>query len=132
MSTATVTPRQTRYCTAIEHILSKVGHATNAELLVTLRADFPDLSATTVHRATSRLASRGQIAIAPPTPDGAMRYDTNTTPHDHFLCSSCGMLRDAAIKDKVVPILENAIGDCRISGQLTITGICKTCIEGVK
>ena len=121
--------RQTKYCQAIEIEIVKLGHATNAELLQVLRKTYPDLSATTVHRATARLASRGVIGIAPSCHDGSMCYDANTTPHDHFQCLSCGVLRDTDVKDKVIPILEESIGDCRISGQLTISGMCKNCMR---
>ena len=131
MNALAVTPRQTKYCRAIESMLSTVGHATNAELLDELRKSYPDLSATTMHRATARLASRSEIALAPPASDGSMRYDTNTTPHDHFMCSSCGILRDTNIKDRITPILESSIGDCSISGRLTINGICKNCKESI-
>ncbi len=119
--------RQTKYCQKIRDVLAHKGHATNAELLAELHKSHACLSATTVHRATARLAERGLIAIAPPTHDGSMRYDTNIVPHDHFLCTSCGMLRDADIKETVVRILESHITDCHISGRLTIGGICKQC-----
>jgi Fe2+ or Zn2+ uptake regulation protein len=130
MNTAAVVGRQTKYCQAIEKALFSMGHATNIELLETLRVLYPELSATTVHRATARLAVRCTIAVAPSANDGSMRYDANTTPHDHFLCSSCGILRDTDVKDKVIPILESSIGDCSISGQLTISGTCKHCLKG--
>jgi Fe2+ or Zn2+ uptake regulation protein len=129
MNDTTIAQRQTKYCQAIEVMLADMGHATNNELLIKLRNSYPDLSATTVHRATARLASRKTIAIAPPSHDGSMRYDTNVIPHDHFLCTNCGILRDTDVKDKMVPILESAIGDCHISGRLTISGICKQCKE---
>lgn len=129
MNTTTTAQRQTKYCKAIEVMLTSMGHATNNELLMELRKTYPDLSATTVHRATARLALRGTIATAPSSSDGSMRYDANTLPHDHFLCTNCGMLRDTDIKDKVVPILESSIGDCHISGRLTISGVCKQCKE---
>lgn len=131
MNSPVVLHRQTKYCRAIESMLSMLGHATNAELLTELRKNYPELSATTIHRATARLASRGEIAAAPSASDGSMRYDTNTVPHDHFMCNSCGVLRDTNIKDKVVPILESSIGDCSISGRLTISGICKDCKESM-
>lgn len=130
MTETAVVTRQTKYCQAIERELSRLGHATNMELVARLRQDFPDLSVTTVHRATARLASRGDIAIAPSARDGSMTYDANTMPHDHFQCLSCGLLRDTEVKDKVIPILEASIGDCSISGQLTIGGICKKCMRG--
>jgi Fe2+ or Zn2+ uptake regulation protein len=129
MITATIAQRQTKYCTQIVQTLKKLGHATNADLLASLRKSYPELSATTVHRATARLASRGIISIAPVSIDGSMRYDTNTTPHDHFQCLSCGLLKDANVKDEVVPILESSISDCSVSGQLTINGICQQCMD---
>lgn len=128
MTTDTATQiRQTKYCDAIKLTLTAKNHATNTELLSKLRESFPELSATTVHRATARLASRGEISIAPVSIDGSMRYDANTKPHDHFLCMKCGMLRDTDVKDKVAPILESSMDDCHISGRLTISGVCTEC-----
>ena len=121
--------RQTKYCNAIKSTLAINGHATNNGLLNELRKAFPELSATTVHRVTARLANRGEIGTAPATKDGSMRYDTNTEPHDHFLCSNCDLLRDTDVKDMITPILETSIGDCLISGRLNISGICKECIK---
>ena len=124
----TTSARQTKYCDAIKSALNSMGHATNSELLVELKKDFSELSATTVHRATARLAERGEIAIAPHTMDGVMRYDSNVSAHDHFLCNRCDMLRDADIMHDVASILESSIGGgCRISGRLTIGGVCKRC-----
>src|SRR5574338_660293 len=96
--------RKTKYCTAIQQHISVLGHATNSQILAVIRKQFPDVSATTVHRATSRLAARGLLGVAPPDQEGAMRYDANTTPHDHFLCNQCGLLRDAVLKAQVIPI----------------------------
>jgi Fur family peroxide stress response transcriptional regulator len=128
MSNVTTLQRQTKYCTLIVHTLRILGHATNAELLKTLQKSFPELSATTVHRATARLASRGLIGIAPSDKNGSMQYDANVKSHDHFQCNSCGVLKDADVKNKVIPILESSIGDCSISGQLTINGVCQKCL----
>lgn len=127
MNTVATLQRQTKYCQAIKSLIKALGHTTNAELLQNLRKTYPDVSATTVHRATARLASRGTISQAPPAIDGSMRYEANTTPHDHFMCSLCGELRDTDVKDKVVPILESSIGDCHISGRITISGVCRQC-----
>ncbi len=127
MSTSTIAPRDSKYCQAISEYLGRVGHATNAMILDALRAEFPTLSATTVHRATARLASRGELGIAPCDCQGAIRYDRNTTPHDHFMCSSCGMLRDTDIAGDVLPIVEANLEDCHISGRITISGTCKFC-----
>lgn len=129
MDNVVTAQRQTKYHQAIEALLASMGHATNTELLMELHKTYPDLSATTVHRATARLATRGSITVAPSSRDGSIRYDTNVTPHDHFICTSCGILRDTDVKDKVVPILESSMDDCHISGRLTISGLCKNCKE---
>jgi Fur family peroxide stress response transcriptional regulator len=129
ISQASSTIRQTKYCNAIKKTLVIRGHATNNDLLRELRKSYPELSATTVHRATLRLAERHQIGTAPASKDGSMRYDANTEPHDHFQCASCDLLRDTDVKEKLVPLLESSIGDCQISGRLTISGICKKCIK---
>lgn len=126
---AVIQIRQTKYCDAIKKTLAIKGHATNHDLLSELRKSYPELSATTVHRATARLAARGEVAIAPATRGGSMRYDANIKPHDHFLCTNCGVLRDTDIKSKITPILEASIDDCQISGRLTVSGICKECIK---
>ena len=130
MESITTNQRQTKYCKSIELALKQLGHATNAELITTLRERYPDVSATTVHRATARLAERGVIATAPASTDGSMRYDANIMPHDHFLCNQCDHLRDTDIKDRVIPILEFEFKNCSVSGRLTISGTCNKCMKG--
>lgn len=122
--------RQTKYCTQIEKIVQRLGHASNAQILAELHSSYPDVSATTVHRATARLASRGELGIAPVDSSGAMRYDANADPHDHFLCEHCGLLRDVDIASHLGPMLEDAIEGCQVSGRITISGTCKACANG--
>lgn len=129
MSMQSIQPktRQTKYCLQIQQVLQELGHASNAEILARLQQSYPDVSATTVHRATARLMGRGEIRSAPADQNGAMRYDANTVPHDHFMCSHCGLLRDVTIAERVLPLLEEALEDCSISGRITISGTCKQC-----
>ena len=125
--TGATSTRTTKYTAAVLEYLSRVGHATNADILETLQADYPDLSATTVHRITCRLAERGELRLAPSLSNN-MRYDTNLEPHDHFMCNSCGILKDATLGATLRPAIEDAIGDgCAISGSLTVSGECKRC-----
>lgn len=121
--------RSTKYSKAIVPVLARLGHATNARLLSELRQQFPEVSATTVHRATARLADRGEIAIAPPAPDGSMRYDANTTPHDHFACQACSNIRDLHVASELIPRIETELGGCKISGQLLVSGVCGHCLS---
>lgn len=119
--------RMTKYCDAILQILPALGHATNADLLKILQIRYPAVSATTVHRATARMAERGLITVAPKNQHGDIRYDAKQTPHDHFVCEHCGLLQDVDLKSTVVPAIEAVIDGGRVSGRLTIHGVCKQC-----
>ena len=124
--------RETKYSTAIMLQLEKLGHATNSEMLTALRSTYPDLSATTVHRATTRLHERGKIREAPADRQGAMRYDFNTAPHDHFICTNCGNLKDIDIAENFIPIISKALGGCKVTGRLVIHGSCENCLNKEK
>ncbi len=120
--------RITKYIVAVKAFTEKAGHATNAELLTALQRAFPNLSATTIHRITSRLVERGELLLAPAGQDNVLRFDANTIPHDHFMCMKCGLLRDANLDENVRPLIEKSIGDgCEISGRLVVSGLCKKC-----
>jgi Fur family peroxide stress response transcriptional regulator len=124
-----VIPRETRYSKQITTLIAKLGHATNAEILKDLRSIYPDISATTVHRSSARLADRGVIALAPPDIHGSMRYDANIEPHDHFVCTNCGGIRDIDVAEKLTPEISKALGGCKITGRLLIHGSCETCLS---
>jgi Fur family transcriptional regulator, peroxide stress response regulator len=131
MSLTTLT-RDSKYTKEITKIIDNFGHATNAGILLKLQAIYPDVSATTVHRSTSRLAERGLIAVAPPDNQGSMRYDANTNAHDHFICNYCGGIRDLEVADKLIPTISKALGGCKITGRLLIHGSCETCVNKQK
>lgn len=123
--------RATKYTSATSEIMARLEHATHAELLSELRSLYPDLSATTVHRITTRMVERGELRLAPSGRENILRFDANIVPHDHFMCEVCGMLRDTMIGEQVRPLIESSIGDgCMISGNLTVTGVCKECNKG--
>lgn len=126
----TITPRQTRYATAITKALAVRGHATNAELLTDIREEFPEVSITTVHRVTTRLKDRSIIGAAPSTASGAERFDANPMPHHHFMCSRCGGVCDIPQTDEarmVMQQLKELSGKCAVAGMLTMQGTCLGC-----
>lgn len=121
------TTRATQYTKSITTALKQAGHATNADLLAVLRMQYPEVSATTIHRVTTRLYERGQIDLAPPAAGGSLRYDSNTKLHHHFACKTCLRLRDVALPETCITALEAQLGGCKIRGSLTIQGICEQC-----
>ncbi len=120
--------RTSKYVDIARQALQRLGHATNAELLSALHADYPEVSTTTIHRITARMLERGEVQLAPSGKKNVLRYDFNLEPHDHFMCTHCGLIRDATLSAVVRPLIEQAIGDgCSISGSLTVSGLCKNC-----
>lgn len=121
--------RTTKYTQAVTDFVKQACHATNAQILAGLRHDYPVLSATTVHRITTRMVDRKELVAAPSTLDGAARFDTNLTPHDHFHCLGCDQLRDIELPRDVFDYLQNCVGDCQPSGRLNIQGSCAKCLN---
>lgn len=119
--------RESKYCDIIRKSVGQLGHATNAMIIAEVRRTFPGVSATTVHRATARLAARGELMQAPADLQGAMRYETSKDPHDHFMCTLCGQLRDVDIATEVAKLLEEKLVECRPSGRVVVSGVCSRC-----
>lgn len=122
--------RQTKYATAIYEILHELKHATNLELLQRVRLIYPEVSATTIHRVTSRLKERGVIGCAPKPADGSERYDIASKPHHHFMCVNCSGICDVPETEeasRVISQLKDLSGQCALAGTLTLSGVCKKC-----
>lgn len=92
-----------------------------------LQEEHPDISLATVYRNLSRFRSQGIIQCVA-TVRGIERFDANTNPHVHFICTDC----DAVI-DMPEIALPNSLGSdardgFRVDGcQLTFTGLCAGC-----
>ena len=94
-----------------------------------LQPEHPDISLATVYRNLSRFKSQG-IITSVATVRGVERFDANTNPHVHFICTGC----DAVIDLHQIR-MPQALGtevekssNCRVDGcQLTFTGLCGNC-----
>ena len=123
------TARDTKYSKDVLLAIQKLGHATNADLHTMLLVKYPDVSATTIHRASARLLERGLVGSAPVDTQGAMRYDADIRAHDHFICTNCGGMRDIDIAEDFIPKITKALGGCKVTGRLVINGSCETCLK---
>ena len=91
-----------------------------------LRPEHPDISLATVYRNLSLFKNQGLITSVA-TVRGIERFDANTEPHVHFICSGCDAVID--LHQIEVPMaLGEKCTDCRINScQLTFTGLCGKC-----
>ena len=94
-----------------------------------LKPQIPDLSLGTVYRNLSMFRQQGTIASVG-TVNGVERFDGNTMPHVHFICSGCDAVID--LDDMQVPnaLAQTAAQCCggQVEGcQLSFTGLCRNC-----
>ena len=112
--------------TCLQHT---TAHPSAEDVHRMLQADHPDISLATVYRNLSLFKKQGTIQSLG-TVNGIERFDANTDPHVHFVCTDC----DAVIDLPQIPVptslgapAEETTG-CRIEGcQLTFTGKCCSC-----
>lgn len=106
------------------------AHPSAEQLYMTLKNRIPDLSLGTVYRNLGVLMQEGLI-ISVGNVDGQARYDANTAPHTHFICTCCGRVDDA---DTSLPLpdyaeFENHTGWKLHSHSLSFSGLCSSCLE---
>ena len=117
---------------AILTYLQQTDSHPSAETIFTdLKQEIPDLSMGTVYRNLTLFKEQG-LAMSVATVSGVERFDANTDPHVHFICSHCDAVIDLH-KVQTPQVLcrdaEGAIG-CRVDQcQLSFTGLCSQCLE---
>lgn len=94
-----------------------------------LQHEHPDISLATVYRNLSLFRNQGMIQCVA-TVRGKERFDANTEPHVHFICSDCGAIIDLpqvqvpqVLGEKVEATSGCKVRDC----QLTFSGQCNCC-----
>lgn len=87
----------------------------------------PDVSLDSIYRILDDFAEVGIIRRL----DGAkvVRYDSDTAPHEHFICIECGRIYDFAYVDQ-----DSILSLCNSFGvvhkmEVTVRGTCKTCLD---
>ena len=95
-----------------------------------LKPQIPDLSIGTVYRNLALFKEQGVI-ISVGTVQGVERFDGNTEPHVHFICTTCGRVDDLPKMEAPQVLCSEAA--CQTGGQieccqLTFTGRCSQCL----
>ena len=94
-----------------------------------LKPEYPDISLGTVYRNLSLFKQQGLIASLG-TVSGVERFDGNTDPHVHFICTTCDSVTD--LPQMAVPeslsSMAAAQADAKINAcHLSFTGVCNRC-----
>ena len=96
-----------------------------------VKSEIPDISLATVYRNLSYFKEQGTI-ISLGTVRGVERFDGNTQPHVHFICTGCGAIMDLAgisVPEELNSAAARDSGGRVDSCQLSFTGHCGACAE---
>ena len=125
------TTKQFKKRNAILECLRSTNRHPSADMVYSmLQEEHPDISMATVYRNLSRFRSQGVIQCVA-TVRGIERFDANTDPHVHFVCTGCDAVLDFPQVEVPTSLGTNAEKQtgCQIAGcQLTFTGLCQNCI----
>ena len=98
-----------------------------------LKPQIPDLSLGTVYRNLAYFKEQGQI-VSLGTVKGVERFDGNTEPHVHYICTDCGDVLDLAGVSIPAAVSAAAAAECGGSVEschLSFTGVCARCRKQV-
>lgn len=85
----------------------------------------PDLASDTIYRILDDFVEAGLLRRL----EGhrVLRYDTNASEHDHFICTVCGRLFDFTAPDRqTLPSACDSFGSVT-SVEVQVRGVCKDC-----
>ena len=107
------------------------AHPSAEMIYAELKPQLPDLAMGTVYRNLTHFKKQGLVSSVA-TVSGVERFDGNTDPHVHFICTDCDAVID--LNEMQVPqALRSAAESCcggQVSGcQLSFSGICGQCIN---
>ncbi|MBR6595503.1 MAG: transcriptional repressor [Oscillospiraceae bacterium] len=94
-----------------------------------VRQEVPDISLATVYRNLSLFKEQGLITSLG-TVKGVERFDGNTEPHVHFICTQCGGVQDLpeiSVPEELNSAVARSSGGRVDNCQLSFTGICGEC-----
>ena len=96
-----------------------------------VKQEIPDISLATVYRNLNLFKEQGLIQSLG-TVQGVERFDGNTAPHVHYICTGCGRVVDLpglSVPEEMNHAAELESGGRVAACQLTFTGTCGTCSQ---
>ena len=125
----TVRKRSKKRDAILQCIRGTKSHPSAEWVYQQLKPEIPDLSLGTVYRNLAMFKADGTIQSLG-TVAGLERYDGNTDPHTHFICTHCGKVIDLDSVELPDATLADAgihAGGSIFSYQLQFFGACSDC-----
>ena len=115
----------------LDYLRKSKAHPSAETIYTDLKAEIPDLAMGTVYRNLTLFKEKGMVSSVA-TVSGVERFDANTDPHVHFICSNCDAvidLNDMEIPKALSQLAAKCCGGSVDGCQLSFTGLCHECIN---
>jgi len=106
------------------------AHPTAESVLAAARVTMPTLALKTVYQTLNDLAAMGELQLLD-VGTGSTRFDPNTDPHHHLVCTACGRVRDVYAEFDALTG-RNWPGFTTSKAEVVFRGICDTCLPTTK
>ena len=115
----------------LEYLRGTKAHPSAETIYTDLKPQIPDLAMGTVYRNLTHFKELGLVSSVA-TVRGVERFDANTEPHIHFICSDCDAVIDL-MEMQIPGTLQSTASQC-CGGRadvcnLSFTGVCRSCLS---
>jgi transcriptional regulator (furR family) len=109
-----------------ESVYKTPKHPTVEEIFQDVKETLPLIKLESVYRILTDFKKEGLLNKL--TQKSVMRYDGNTEPHGHFVCSECGKIVDIPLRQISLPPSLEGAKDLKY----TVNGVCPDCAANKK
>ena len=118
----------------LDYLRQSKAHPSAETIYNDLKSQISDLGMATVYRNLTLFRQQGLVSSIA-TVSGVERFDANTDPHVHFICTDCDAVIDLDAM-QIPESLQSAASQC-CGGradicQLSFTGLCRNCLNDNK
>ncbi len=115
----------------LQFLKGRKDHPTADTIYANVREEFPNISLGTVYRNLTLLSETGQIQKLSMGATAQDRFDYNTAPHYHFICTKCGAVLDMEMDNlETIDQFAEKHFDGKIEGHVAyFYGTCAECLS---
>ncbi len=113
----------------LDYLRQTTAHPSAETIYTDLKPQIPDLAMGTVYRNLTLFKQQGLVSSVA-TVRGVERFDANTDPHVHFICTDCDAvidLHEMKTPESLSATAEACCGGSVSGCQLSFTGTCRSC-----
>jgi Fur family peroxide stress response transcriptional regulator len=115
----------------LDYLRQSKAHPSAETIYTDLKPEIADLAMGTVYRNLTLFRQQGLISSIA-TVSGVERFDANTNPHVHFICTACDAvidLNEMEIPSSLQSTASQCCGGRADICQLSFTGLCRECYQ---